>query len=264
MNKILLSLAVLILFPLFMAAKDLTFSFGETPKELSIRNGLNVIYKPGHTSGTKVTVSGPDDKVGNVKVELTGKSLRLHVPKKENCNGQHLAENVTVTVESGVIPTCKASSGADIRCSSTIDYGNATAVFDASSGADIKFGSIICTNLNCEASSGSDLIIANVNCDKASLDSSSGADIKIGKLTSVVISLEASSGSDIKIGHIHAGTLTAKASSAADISLKAGDITTAILEATSGSDIDARSVSIGNYNIEQSSCGKVKTHKNSK
>ena len=236
----LLSLAVMLAMTFGLSAKTLEMSFKTVPKTLATAEAVNVVYVPGNTSGTLVTITGPDDKVGNVKVKMKGTTLSIGmtIEAAGHRNNGDLVRGVKITVHTGLVTSFSASSASEISCTSRLDYGNGAVNIDASSAADVEFGFVKCGSLG--------------------VGTSSACDVEIDRVEAANVSLEASSAAEIEIDFIKADRLEASASSCADISVKGGAVGTLKAKANSGADIDLHGMTARTQSISKNSGGSVK------
>lgn len=234
-------LSLLLLFGVVatMSAKSIELSFKTVPKTLETSSAVNVVYVPGLASGTRVTITGPDNKVGNVYVSMSGSTLTVGMTKEasNHRNNGNMVRGVKVTVHTGLISNFEASSASEIKCTVPLDYGRGKVKMDVSSAADVEFAIIRCGSLDAGASSAGDLEIDSIEATSVSLDSSSAADIEVGAVKADSLKVSADSGSDIEVKGGVVASLKAHADSGADIDLRGLTARTKFISKDSGGSV---------------------------
>lgn len=215
-----------------------TFLIKKTYNSLSTSSGASVTYVPSDKI-SQVKVSGPADKIKDVKIEIKGSTLKISAQKKKTkffTSISNTLKGVKITVTGPMITEFEASSASSIRCSAPLSATKKTFEIEASSGAAVCF--------------------ANISGRKAEVDCSSGAALNIGGLNADKIVVEASSGAAVNISDISAKQLSAEASSGAAMTL-AGHADRGDFEASSGACMNAKALKLIDSHVEKSSGGTI-------
>lgn len=163
--------------------------------------GVKVIYQPTSGGQSTVKITGDTKRINEVDVRISGKTLKISPkPDRMGSRSGNRIKGVVVTVIAPMVNDIEASSGASIRCNTTMSANGRKMEIDASSGAAVSLTSVNCRKIEVDASSGSAVSIKTLNADKAELEVSSGASISLSTATTKDIDCEASSGATIKLG----------------------------------------------------------------
>lgn len=242
MKKSLFSLVMLLLglAALSASAETRTLTIKQPFTELDASAGVKIIYQPSNASPATVKITGDADRVANLDVRVSGKTLKIS-PKRDamgNRQGSRI-KGVVVTLNAPMLNSIDVSSGASVTCNATMSLPNGKLDLEASSGADIKLAAVNCRSLEAESSSGADIIVKNIKADKTEAEASSGASINFISLSTQAIDCEVSSGASIKL---------------------AGNATKGTFDASSGGSIKGSSLTVRTSKIKKSSGGSVRVN----
>lgn len=203
----------------FAGAMSLSAGEPGTSRQVSVTNfsgidvssGIEVVYVP--SSEVSAVIQAPKDKISRVKVVQRGEMLNISIDgmRKAKSKGK-----VKVTVSAPLVNTFMASSGAEIKCRSTIDAGNRSVSATASSGAEIDLIGVNCRGFNASVSSGAEIDVNRLNCSNVAASASSGAEIDLGG-SAQSVELSASSGASVDAGSLVAESGSASATSGSNV-----------------------------------------------
>ena len=172
--------------------------------KINVQEGLELILT--QSKSTSVRVQADENLQNLIITEIKDDILYIHTEKQIG-----KAESRKVLVHFTNLNSIKSSSGADVRCTNTINESNL--VLEASSGSfqELK---IKTTNTSCSTSSGSEI---NLSGTTSSFEgkASSGSSIDADNLKANTCITEASSGAEIDVNC--SDSINANASSGADI-----------------------------------------------
>ncbi len=172
--------------------------------------GVEVVYVPSST--VSATVQAPAGKIDLVKVVQRGEMLNISLT-----DGKALRKTkVKVTVSSPLVNTFMASSGAEIKCRSTIDSGNRDVTVSATSGSEIELIGVNCKNFSAQVNSGAEVEVNRLTGSSANVEASSGGEVDLGGNVGSV-SFSATSGASVDAGSLVAESGTCAANSGASV-----------------------------------------------
>lgn len=251
MNKTLLTLFFGLAMTATLSAAERTFNYNGKLYAINSHTAADVTYIPSTGSAIKITVTGPDENIGNLKVEYLHGTLTFKTDKKTSRNP---LKGVTVTVTGPVASKFNATSAGDIICDTPFKVYDLTV--KTSSAGDIKLRSVKAATATFSSLSAGDITVNSAECEDVTITCSSAGDIHFKDLTATTADISANSSGDITISHIKAGSLSARANSSGDITI-AGKAVNAYLSAISAGNIRVAGLKANNKKISNSNMGKV-------
>ena len=169
-----------------------TRTYSETGfTSISVSAGIDASF----TTGGDYAITAENRKGDFNDLEITVKNETLVIGRKKKNWGWGKKPEYKVSVSAPQLHSVTASSGADIE---GYGLSGDTVSIRTSSGADASVTDIEASDIKLNASSGSD-IDASGTCGFVEADASSGADINAGDLICETGEADASSGADITI-----------------------------------------------------------------
>ena len=156
---------------------------------IDVSAGIEVIYETG--TAKSVSVENKDGDFSDIIVESKGGELVLKRPRKMGWGRRRAPYTVTVGVPS--LNSIEASSGSSV---SGDGLSGPRANVEVSSGADVEIRGINAETVIAQASSGASMEIAGT-CTTIDADASSGANLDAGDLICERLTADVSSGASI-------------------------------------------------------------------
>lgn len=236
LKKSLLSIVCLTI-GLIASAETKVLKISKSIESIQASAGVNVIYKPTTGGNTNVAITGDAKRIDYIDIKVSGKTLEIS-PKRDGKNSNKRIGGVTVTVTAPIVRSVEVSSGARLKCRTSISSSKKKISLEASSAGKIVFSSVTASEIDIEASSGASVTTNNLNASR--------------------IELEATSGASIKTSTVKTDRISCEASSAGSISITSGQADRGNFEASSAGSVKASGLKVNSFSIEKSSAGSVK------
>ena len=224
----------------------------------------------------EVEISGPDNIVGFVECQVSGKSLKIRMSNKTSYTIKKGAPDLKVKVRMrSSLDEVKSHGSGDFVCDKSVDWGNDVKIVANGSGdmsfhsiatqqgrfsfngsGDIKIDEIKARTATISSNGSGDLSVKNVDIENLVVSLNGSGDVGILKAKSSAMQLSLNGTGDITTQHCDCNTVQSTLTGTGDINI-AGRCVHASYSLHGTGDINARQLSAQSVNLRVTGTGDV-------